>query len=68
MGDPHRSVRGGDNGTIMNIKATSPGVSGRPSVRRSGLHWPGPDTLAWILLLVIAMVVASLIGLGLGAV
>ncbi len=50
----------------MSIKATSPGGTGsRPSPRHL-VHWPAPDTLAWILLVVIAMIGASLVGLALG--
>ena len=51
----------------MSSKATSPGVSGRRFAVRSHLRWPSPDSLALLLLLVIAIVVASLVGLSLGA-
>ena len=51
----------------MSIKVTSPGVSGHRSGVRSHLRWPSPDSLALLLLLVIAIVAASLVGLTLGA-
>ena len=57
---------GGDRDD-MSIKATSPGVFGHRSGVRSHLRWPSPDSLALLLLLVIAIVVASLVGLTLGA-
>jgi hypothetical protein len=50
----------------MSTRTTSPGGTGGRSATRSTFHWPAPATLAWMLLLVIAMVVASLIGLSLG--
>lgn len=51
----------------MSSKATSPGVSGHRFAVRSLLRWPSPDSLALLLLLVIAIVAASLVGLTLGA-
>jgi hypothetical protein len=51
----------------MSSKVTSPGVSRGRSAVRSHLHWPSPDSLALLLLLVIAIIVASLVGLTLGA-
>ena len=51
----------------MSSKATSPGVSGHRFAVRSLLRWPSPDSLARLLLLVIAIVAASLVGLTLGA-
>jgi hypothetical protein len=51
----------------MSTKATSPGAHGQRSTARGHLHWPSPDSLALVLLVVIAMVVASLVGLALGA-
>lgn len=51
----------------MSIKITSPGVVVRRSLARHGLRPPAPDTLAWILLIVIAMIGAALFGLALGA-
>ena len=55
----------------MSIKATSPrtAAGGRPVPRAASRHllrWPAPDTLALMLLLVIAIVCASLAGLALG--
>jgi hypothetical protein len=51
----------------MSSKVTSPGVSGHRSAVRSHLHWPSPDSLALWLLLVIVIIIASLVGLSLGA-
>jgi hypothetical protein len=50
----------------MSIKTTSPGVDVRRARPRHLLHTPAPDTLVWILLLVIAMIAAALSGLALG--
>ena len=64
--EPARDLRGGDRDD-MSSKATSPGVSGHRFAVRSLLRWPSPDSLALLLLLVIAIVAASLVGLTLGA-
>lgn len=50
----------------MSIKSTPPGlIGGRPALR-SVFRTPAPDTLARVLLVVIAMVCAWLAGLALG--
>ncbi len=51
----------------MSTKAASPGGTGSRSALRRLARWPTPDTLVWILLIVIAMIAASLVGLALSA-
>ena len=48
----------------MNTRLTHAGVAADRV--RPGLRCPAPDTLVWLLLLVIAMIAASLGGLALG--
>ncbi|HEY7042426.1 MAG TPA: hypothetical protein VH419_02035 [Nocardioidaceae bacterium] len=50
----------------MSSRTTNPGLPGGRT-RRSLLHWPAPDTLVLLLLLVIAIIAALLAGFALGA-
>jgi hypothetical protein len=47
----------------MSIRTTSPRLGASRSAVKAGLRWPRPDTLAWLLLVFIAMVCASVAGL-----